>query len=71
MRALGSAFIALAAVFAFAGILIYYGLFNWFGRLPGDIRIQSGAGRIYLPLGSCAVVSLGLSAALYLLRRLF
>jgi hypothetical protein len=59
--------LAIAAV----GILLHYapGLFNWFGRLPGDIRIESENGRFYFPITSMLVVSAVLSLLLYLLRR--
>lgn len=53
------------------GLLLHYapGLLNWFGRLPGDIRIESENGRFYLPITSMLVVSGCLSLLLYLFRR--
>jgi len=59
--------LAIAAI----GILLHYapGLFHWFGRLPGDIRIESENGRFYFPITSMLVVSAVLSLALFLLRR--
>jgi hypothetical protein len=39
------------------------------GRLPGDIRVQSGGTTFYLPLATCLVVSIVLSLVLWLLRR--
>lgn len=39
------------------------------GRLPGDLHIQRDNGSLYLPLGSCLLISLGLSLILWLLRK--
>jgi ribose/xylose/arabinose/galactoside ABC-type transport system permease subunit len=39
------------------------------GRLPGDFRIQTGNSVFYFPLATCLIVSLALSAVLWLLRR--
>ena len=45
------------------------GLLSWFGRLPGDINIQSEKGRIFIPITSMVIVSLALSLLLTLFRR--
>ena len=39
------------------------------GRLPGDIVIQRGSTSFYFPLVTCIVVSLMLSAVMWLLNR--
>lgn len=44
-------------------------LLNWFGRLPGDIHIKSGYGRIYVPITSMVILSLLLTLLLNLFRR--
>ena len=53
------------------GLLVYSGLFNWFGRLPGDIRYEGERTRVYVPIVSMLIISLVLSLILYLLRRFF
>jgi membrane protein implicated in regulation of membrane protease activity len=53
------------------GLLIYSGVFSWFGRLPGDIRYEGEHTRFYFPLVSSILISVLLSALLYLLRRFF
>ena len=40
------------------------------GKLPGDIRIERPGVRIYVPLASCLLVSVVVSAILWLLARL-
>ncbi len=51
------------------GLLVHTGLLGWFGRLPGDIRIERPSGGFYFPITSMLLVSLALSLLLQLLRR--
>ena len=51
------------------GLLIWSGGLGWFGRLPGDIRIERESVRIYLPLVSLLLVSVVLNLVLYVIRR--
>jgi DUF2905 family protein len=53
------------------GLLIWSGSMSWFGRLPGDIRIERETVRVYVPVVSMLVVSLVVSLGLYLVRRFF
>ncbi|HEX6285051.1 MAG TPA: DUF2905 domain-containing protein [Pyrinomonadaceae bacterium] len=53
------------------GLLIYSGALNWFGRLPGDIRYESGNVRVYIPLVSMLLISVVLTLIFNLVRRLF
>lgn len=45
-------------------------LFAWFGRLPGDVNIQSGSLRVFIPIASMILVSLALTLLINLLNRL-
>ena len=54
-----------------AGLLALTGAFDWFGRLPGDIRIEGENSRIFIPITSMIVVSVVLSILVNLLWRLF
>jgi len=40
------------------------------GKLPGDIRIERPGFSLYLPITTCVVVSIVLSAALWLFSKL-
>ncbi|NCC26058.1 MAG: DUF2905 domain-containing protein [Deltaproteobacteria bacterium] len=44
-------------------------LLNWFGRLPGDIRIESERGRVFVPITSMIIVSTVLTVLMNLFRR--
>ncbi|MEX0680958.1 MAG: DUF2905 domain-containing protein [Balneolales bacterium] len=66
-------FIMTGVIFIIVGILLHMipGLFNWLGRLPGDIRIESGErSRFHLPFTSMIVISIILTLLLNFLRRL-
>jgi hypothetical protein len=54
-----------------AGVLARFGGLNWFGHLPGDVRIERGHTRVYAPLVSLLLVSIVLSVLSALLRRWF
>ena len=70
-RALGPLLVAAGLVLVVVGLLAWSGGLGWFGRLPGDVRVERGNVRIYAPIVSMLVVSLVLTAVLYLVRRLF
>lgn len=59
--------IALVAI----GLLVRLGLFSWFGRLPGDIRVEGDRGSLFAPITSMIVVSVVGSVLLNLVLRLF
>jgi membrane protein implicated in regulation of membrane protease activity len=52
------------------GVLAQSGLLGWFGRLPGDIRIERPGFTFYFPLTTMIVVSAALSLVIQILRRL-
>lgn len=53
------------------GLMVTTGLFDWFGRLPGDIRIERGNTRIHIPITSMVIVSIALSVIVHIVVRLF
>jgi hypothetical protein len=67
----GPLLVALGVGLVLVGLLVWSGALSWFGRLPGDIRIERDSVRVYIPLVSMLLVSAALSLLLYLIRRLF
>jgi len=67
----GTILIVIGVGLILVGLLIWSGSLSWFGRLPGDIRIERETVRVYVPIVSMLVVSLVVSLALYLVRRFF
>jgi len=53
------------------GLGIATGALAWFGRLPGDIRIEGENVKVYIPVVSMLLVSVALSVLIALGRRLF
>ena len=53
------------------GLALTYapGLLNWFGRLPGDIQIERGQTRVFIPITSMIVLSLALTLIVNLFFR--
>jgi Protein of unknown function (DUF2905) len=67
----GSVLIAIGLGLALVGVLVSVGGFGWFGRLPGDIRIERETMRVYIPFASMIVISIVLNLIFYLVRRFF
>jgi hypothetical protein len=67
---LGKLLILTGLGFVLAGLLLTFGpRLPWLGRLPGDFRLEREHFSIYIPLGTCLLLSLLLSLLLWLLRR--
>jgi hypothetical protein len=67
---LGRLLIVAGLVLAGLGVLLSLGgKIPWLGRLPGDIVIERGSFRLYLPLATSVLLSLVLTGILWLLRR--
>ncbi len=67
----GTILITIGVGLILVGLLIWSGSLSWFGRLPGDIRIERETVRVYLPIMSMLIVSVVLSLVLYVVRRFF
>jgi len=65
----GPLLVTAGVVLVLAGLLVWSGGLGWFGRLPGDIRIERETVRVYLPIVSMLLVSVVLSLVLYVVRR--
>lgn len=71
MQGLGRAFVIAGLALVVIGLLLSLGPpISWLGRLPGDLRIERPGLRIYLPITTCLLLSLALSAALWLFSKL-
>ncbi|MDX5346187.1 MAG: DUF2905 domain-containing protein [Hymenobacteraceae bacterium] len=44
---------------------------NWFGHLPGDIRVERQNFKFYAPFASMLLLSILISVVLWLIRKLF
>ncbi|HXV64623.1 MAG TPA: DUF2905 domain-containing protein [Vicinamibacteria bacterium] len=70
-RSVGLVLAGVGAALLTLGLVVHWGGFSWFGRLPGDIRYESETTRVFVPLTSMILLSVLATLALNLLRRLF
>ena len=68
---MGKGIIVAGIALVIIGALVHYApwAFNWFGKLPGDIRIQGEKGNVFIPLTSTILLSILLTIIVNLLRR--
>ncbi len=70
-RNLGPFIVMAGIVIVVVGVLVWVGGLSWVGRLPGDIRIERGNVRIYIPVISMLLISIVASIVLTVLLYLF
>lgn len=64
--------ITIGIFFLIAGFILLNGkIFSFFGKLPGDIRIERENFSFYFPITSMLIISLLLTFILNLILRLF
>ena len=53
------------------GVIVYFfgDRLSWFGRLPGDIRIEKENSRVYFPITTMILLSLLLTVIINVVRR--
>ncbi|HEX9855764.1 MAG TPA: DUF2905 domain-containing protein [Acidimicrobiia bacterium] len=68
---LGNTLVAIGIVVVAAGVVLRFApwLVSWFGRLPGDIRIERDTTRVYIPVTSMILTSIGLTVLLAVIAR--
>ncbi|KPK80544.1 MAG: hypothetical protein AMS27_16845 [Bacteroides sp. SM23_62_1] len=73
MQQIGRIIILIGLIIILTGILIYFlgDKLHWLGRLPGDIRIERENFRFYFPITTAILLSIIISAVIYLIRKFF
>ena len=73
MQPIGKVLVLVGLGIAFLGLLIWLfgNKLNWFGNLPGDIKMERQNFTFYAPIVSMLLVSILLSGILWLIRRIF
>jgi hypothetical protein len=66
----GKTLIVIGVILIGAGLLWLASSRLGLGRLPGDIVIERENFRVYLPLGTCLLISVLLSAVFWIIGRL-
>lgn len=70
---MGRWLITLGFILIVTGSIIQFApwLVSWFGRLPGDIRIENEHSKVFVPITSMLVLSVVLSLVFSILVNLF
>jgi H+/Cl- antiporter ClcA len=73
MNQTGKILIVAGIVLVVAGLIFYFAgdKLNWFGHLPGDIRVEKGNSRFYFPVTTMIILSALLSLIMWIIRRFF
>ncbi|MBK7354331.1 MAG: DUF2905 domain-containing protein [Nitrosomonas sp.] len=68
---MGRWLIIIGASLLFLGVIVQFApwLVSWFGKLPGDIRIESERGKISIPITSMLIVSIVITLLINLFKR--
>jgi hypothetical protein len=70
MNDIGKALIVIGiALIVVGAFFLLGGKVPWFGRLPGDIRVEREHFRFYFPVTTCLIISVVLTLLFWLLRK--
>jgi hypothetical protein len=71
MQHTGKIIVIIGIIIVIAGLVIWiFGdKLNWFGNLPGDIKIKRDNFSFYLPLASTILISIVLSFIIWIVRK--
>lgn len=69
-RGIGMLIVAIGVLLVLVGVLVSTGAMSWFGRLPGDVRFDSGSTRVFLPITSMLIASVVLTVVINVVLRL-
>jgi len=72
MQYMGKYIIIAGIILIIIGVIIYFGhnRLHWFGHLPGDIHIKKEHFSFYFPITSMIIVSILLSAIIWITQKL-
>jgi hypothetical protein len=69
----GKYLIIAGIVILLSGIAVYFfhDFFRWFGKLPGDIRVEKNNFRFYFPVVTMIIISVVATILFNIIRRFF
>jgi magnesium-transporting ATPase (P-type) len=73
MNSIGKYIIIIGIIIVVIGVILFFfgDKFHWFGRLPGDIRVEKENFRFYFPLTTMIIISIVLTVLINIIKRLF
>jgi hypothetical protein len=71
MENLGKSIVGIGIIIIIAGLVVWFAgdKLGWFGRLPGDIRIERPGFSCFFPITTMIILSIVLSLILSLVNR--
>ena len=70
-KGVGQLIVTLGVILVIVGLATMGGWLSWFGRLPGDIRVERDNMHLYVPIVSMLLISILFSVLSYVVRRFF
>ena len=73
MQPAGKYIVIVGILIVVLGLLVWFAgdKLNWFGNLPGDVKVEKRNVRIYFPITTMLLLSVLLSLLLWLFRKFF
>ncbi len=68
-RGVGLLLVIVGLAVAGLGLLVWAGGLSWFGRLPGDLRMEGERTRVFVPITSMILLSVVLTLILNVVLR--
>ena len=70
-KGFGQLVVTLGVILIIVGLAAMRGWLSWFGRLPGDVRVERENMQLYVPIVSMILISILFSVLSYVIRRFF
>jgi H+/Cl- antiporter ClcA len=73
MQPAGKYIVIVGVIIVVVGLLVWFAgdKLNWFGNLPGDIKVEKKNVRVYFPFMTMLLLSVLLSLLMWLFRKFF
>ena len=68
-KGIGQLIVTLGVILIIVGMAAMRGWLSWFGRLPGDVRVERENMQLYVPIVSMILISILFSVLSYVIRR--
>ncbi|NEM99249.1 DUF2905 domain-containing protein [Pontibacter burrus] len=73
MQPIGKYIVIVGVILVVVGLLVWFAgdKLNWFGNLPGDVRVEKKNVKIFAPFTTMLLLSILLSLLMWLFRKFF
>ncbi|MBB6612582.1 DUF2905 domain-containing protein [Pontibacter sp. Tf4] len=73
MQPIGKYIVIVGVILVVVGLLVWFAgdKLNWFGNLPGDVRVEKKNVKIFAPFTTMLLLSALLSLLMWLFRKFF